>query len=100
MCVWGGGQGTASLSYLVCLKGGELWRRHIDHLRDGTTISLPTDNSPNDSGFLEMPETLVQQSPPPSATLSETSEQSSSPAELLGQVIPHSKPTNRYPIRY
>ena len=54
------------VSYLVQLRNGDFWRRHIDHLRRGSE-QPPRDDSAAEEEFIVLPESQTEGGGPPAA---------------------------------
>ena len=54
------------VSYLVQLRNGDFWRRHIDHLRRGSE-QPPKDDSAAEEEFIVLPESQTEGGGPPAA---------------------------------
>lgn len=89
-------QQLGPLTYLVDLRDGRLWKRHVDHLKDCPGAeSVPVPDSENNSSteFDESPQTpeTVENSAPETA--------STPGSQVSGQTAPPSSPPRRYPTR-
>ena len=54
------------ISYLVQLRNGDFWHRHIDHLRRGSE-QPPQDDSAAEEEFIVLPESQTESGGPPAA---------------------------------
>ena len=88
------------VSYLVCVASGAVWRRHVDHIRDGkvrppaTSVGDPKADSPDLEDSLLLPERLSSSSTNDTSPAIELSE----PSGFLGRRYPSR--VHRPPVRY
>ena len=86
------------ISYLICVHDQELWRRHVDHIRDGVELPHSTESSPSqeDGAFLSVP------FPSTSEVTSEPEDSNTTPSDREPDVQNSSsteKTEPRYPSR-